>query len=242
MESHLPAMDLHLPPSLPPEFPTPPAEPENRRSRVPKLALVVALVVGTAFVAVSWPVIMNQRKAADRTFAIGSLKQMNLALIDFDQDYGRFPDASTITDVGSATKTTMLLGDRTSNELFRQLVAAGNKSEKIFWAPSPGHRRKPNDVLGTDALAKGECIHSYVAGLSTKDSPRAIVAMASMIPGTTRFDPVPYDNRAVVLRIDGSAKPESLGKDGHINIHGKDPLDPSMPCWNGKAPDIKWPE
>ncbi|RYD62268.1 MAG: hypothetical protein EOP83_15025, partial [Verrucomicrobiaceae bacterium] len=72
---------------------------------------------------------------------------MNLALIDFDNDYGRFPDATTIADVKAATHTTIPLGNRTSNELFRQLVAAGNKSERIFWAPSPGARKKPNDVL-----------------------------------------------------------------------------------------------
>jgi hypothetical protein len=235
-------MDLHLPPSLPPEFPTPPQEPESCSSRVPKLALVVALVVGTMCVAVSWPVIINQRKAADRTFAISSLKQMNLAFIDFESDYGRFPDATTIKDVRAAAKTTLALGDHTSNELFGQLIAAGNKSERIFWAPTPGKRRKPNDILGANALAKGECIYSYIAGLSSKDDPGTLLAMAPMIPGTTRFDPVPYDNRAVVLRIDGSAKSEPLDKEGHINFHGKDPLDPRMPYWHGNAPHLKWPE
>ncbi|HEY1120078.1 MAG TPA: hypothetical protein VGE67_00700, partial [Haloferula sp.] len=217
-------------------------EPANQRRRISKLEVAISALLAVGIVAVIAAVFMGHSPAVDRTFAIGSLKQMNLALIDFDSDYGRFPDAATITDVKAATHTTIPLGDGTSNELFRQLVAAGNKSEKIFWAPSPGHRRKPNDILGTDALAKGECIHSYVAGLSTKDDPGAIIAMAPMISGTIRFDPVPYGNKAVVLRVDGSAKPESLDGTGHINIYGKDPLDPSQPHWHGKAPDLKWPE
>jgi hypothetical protein len=235
-------MDLHLPPSLPPEFPTPPEEPENQRRRISKLEIAISALLAVGFVAVIAPVFMGHSPAVDRTFAISSLKLVNMELINFDHDYGRFPDASTIASVRAATGTTIALGDRTSNELFRQLIAVRNTSEKIFWAPSPGQRRKPNDVLGTNALAKGECIHSYVAGLSTKNDPEAIVVMALMIPGTTRFDPVPYDNRAVVLRVDGSAAAHALGKDGHINIYGNDALDSSMPCWNGKAPDLKWPE
>jgi hypothetical protein len=149
-----------VPPPMPPELSVPPEEPAVRRTGVSKPGLIVALVVGAAFIAVSWPVITKQRKAADRTFAISSLKCMNLMFIDFESDYGRFPDATTIASVREATKTTLTLGSATSNDFFRQLIAAGNKSERIFWAPAPGKRRKPNDILGGNALAKGECIHS----------------------------------------------------------------------------------
>ncbi|MCW1925626.1 hypothetical protein OKA05_23915 [Luteolibacter arcticus] len=205
-----------------------------------KLELAVVLIVVAVCVAVIAPVFMKQRTAADRTSAISSLKVTNLELINFDNDYGRFPDASTIADVKEATKTTLALGTTTSNDFFRQLLATRNTSERIFWAPAPGKRRKPNDILGDNALAKGECIHSYIAGLSKNDRGLPLV-MAPMIPGTTRFDPIPYGDKAVVLRIDGSASPESLDKEGRMNVRGKDPLDPSN-YWNGKAPDLKWPE
>jgi len=217
-------------------------EPEVHKRRASKLEIAAWVFLLTVLVAVIAPLFMAPRLSADRTSALSSLKVINLELINFDRDYGRFPDASTIASVRTATGTTIPLGDRTSNELFRQLIATRNTSERNFWAPSSGNRRKPNDVLGTDALAKGECIHSYVAGLSTRDDPGAIIAMALMIPGATRFDPVPYGNKAVVLRVDGSAKPESLDSSGYINIHGKDPLDPSHPHWHGKAPDLKYPE
>ncbi|RYG73674.1 hypothetical protein EON80_03095 [bacterium] len=105
-------------------------------------------------------------------------------MIDFEADYGRFPDNTTIADVQSRTRTTLTLGTSYSNDYFRQLIAAGNKSERIFWAPIPATPRKPNDVLGPDALKKGECSFSYVAGLTTSDDPATPVAMTPMIPGT----------------------------------------------------------
>lgn len=193
---------------------------------------------------VVWPVFLKQRTAVDRTLGISSLKQMGLSLIEFDTEYGSFPDATTIDDVKAATKTSLELGDRTSNDLFRQLVATGNKTERIFWAPQPGKRRKPNDILGSDALAKGECIYSYVAGLAASSRHAAPVAMAPMIPGTTQFDPAPYGDKAVVLRIDGSVRQETISQDTHeVKLTGgRTLLDPKEHYWRGKAPDLKWPE
>jgi type II secretory pathway pseudopilin PulG len=37
------------------------------------------------------PVILKQRKAADRVEAISNVKQLHLALLDFDSDYGKLP-------------------------------------------------------------------------------------------------------------------------------------------------------
>jgi hypothetical protein len=190
----------------------------------------------------SRPVIIRSPKAPDRTEALNNIRQINLALIDFDNDYGAFPDASTIPAVRAATGTTLSLGSSTSNELFRQLIAAGNKSEKIFWAKSAGTPRKPNDVLGGDALKKGECAFAYVSGLSTSSDPDAPVLMVPVVPGTWKFDPKPFKGKAVVLRIDGSAKAETIDKNGDVIIGGMNLFDPRQPYWHGKTPDIKWPE
>jgi len=184
----------------------------------------------------------RSRPAADRTEAMNNIKQVNLALIDFHNDYGSFPDASTIPAVKTATGTTLSLGSSSSNELFRQLIAVGNKSEKIFWAKTAGTPRKGNDILGADALKKGECAFTYIAGLSSYSDPSAPVAMVPVIPGTWKFDPKPFHGKAVILRIDGSAKPETIDKNGDVMIGGMSIFDPRQPYWHGKAPDIKWPE
>jgi hypothetical protein len=229
-----------VPPRLPPEL-SPPEEAPRRPGPV-KLGLIVALVTGAMLVAVSWPVIMKQRTAVDRTRAISSLKQMNLALIDFDNDYGSFPDASTIPLVKAATHTTIPLGTRTSNDYFRQLIAAGNKSEKTFWAKTATTPRKPDDdITGSRALEKGECSYAYVAGLSTSDDPGTPIAMAPMISGSWQFDPKPYGGRAVMLRVDGSVRPAAIGPTGEVVILGKNLIDPSLPYWKAR-PDLKWPE
>ncbi|HEY1121105.1 MAG TPA: hypothetical protein VGE67_05875 [Haloferula sp.] len=182
------------------------------------------------------------RSAADRTEAINNIKQVNLALIDFDNDYGAFPHASTISTVKAATATTLALGNSSSNELFRQLIAAGNKSEKIFWAKTAGTPRKGNDILGADALKKGECAFTYIAGLSISSDPAAPVLMTPVIPGTWKFDPKPFGGKAVVLRVDGSAKVETIDKNSDVMIGGMSIFDPRQHYWHGKSPDIKWPE
>jgi hypothetical protein len=68
--------------------------------------------------------------------------------------------------------------------------------------------------------------------------------MTQMIPGTYQFDPEAFGDKAIILRIDGSAKPETIRTDNHlISVPGgKTLFDPSLPHWNGKRPDLKWPE
>jgi len=104
-------------------------ERDVHKPRVSKLEIAVWVFLLAILVAVAGPFFMTPRLAADRTTALSSIKCMNLALIAFDNDYGRFPDATTIADVKAATHTTIPLGDRSSNELFRQLIAVRNHSE-----------------------------------------------------------------------------------------------------------------
>lgn len=190
---------------------------------------------------VAWPVFLKERAAADRTYALSNLKQLNLSLIDFENDYGRFPDDSTISSVKASTHTTIPLGTTTSNDYFRQLIAIGNK-EGFFWAKTTTTPCKPDDnITGTHALDKGECSYAYVAGLSTTDDPGTPIALAPMISGTWKFDSKPYENYAVRLRVDGSAMPARLDPHGEVIVLGKNLFDSSLPFWKTK-PDLKWPE
>ena len=243
-------MEPHLPPQPPPDEPAPPPGPEAIRSQknmncmlwVGGISVVFALLVGSA------PVLLRAKKNAPLTEATSNIKQLHLALLDFDADYGRFPDASTIADVQSKTHTTLSLGTSTSNDYFRQLIAAETaKSETIFWAKTPATPRKPNnDMRGADALKKGECAFAYVAGLTASSNSATPIVMTPMIPGTFCFDSTTkaFGNKAVVLRIDGSAKAETIRTDtSEVAVSGgKTLFDPSLPCWHGKRPDLKWPE
>ena len=203
------------------------------------ILLSVALLVMVAV-----PVVIEQIKAADRTYALSNLKQLNFSLIDFDNDYGRFPDDTTIPMVKASTHTTIPLGTKTSNDYFRQLVAVGN-SEKFLWAKTTTTPRKPDgNITGTHAVEKGECSYAYVAGLSSSDDPGTPLAMTPMLPGTEQFDPDVFGDKAVILRIDGSAKPETIRTDNRkVSVQGGRTLfEPGMWYWNGKKPDLKWAE
>ena len=183
-------------------------------------------------------------KAGARTETLNNIRRLGLALSEFDAEYGRFPDKSTIPLVQASTGTKLTLDDSSSNKLFRQLIAAGLKSEKLFWAPLEGGPRKPDDVFGTDgsALRAGECAFAYIAGLKSSDAPEAPVVMAPLIKGKRAFDRLSFHGKAVILFLDNSAKSLPIEKDGRVMLNGMDIFDPRQPYWKGKAPDIKWPE
>lgn len=214
--------------------------PKRRLSALQWLGLILAVVL---VVLLALPLILRRRPDEGMPESVTNLKQLSLALADFDDDYGRFPDASTIPAVQKTTGTTLPLGDQSSNALFRQLIAAEIKSEAIFWAETSFTPRRPdNDLSSAKALLKGECAFTYIAGLSPADPGDTPLAMSGVIPGTWNFDPKANKKRAIVLFIDGSVKMYPINAAGHVEINGMNLFDPRQPHWHGKAPDIKWPE
>ncbi|MFD0893364.1 hypothetical protein KBB96_18215 [Luteolibacter ambystomatis] len=201
---------------------------------------LVLLFVSLHFFA---PYVLYGAKKASGTQAVSNARSIGLALFDFDSDYGRFPDASTIAAVKAVTDSTWDLKDRTSNDLFKQIIVSGiTTSEEIFYAKASG-ARKPDSVIVTEdrTLAQGECGFAYIAGAATKCDPMRPLAVTPLIPGTFKFDPKPFDGRAIILRADNSAASYIIRKDGTVIAPGgKDLFDPSQPYWRGAPPDVKW--
>ncbi len=48
---------------------------------------------------ISQPVILRSKKAPDRTQTINNIKQVGAMLLEFDADYGKFPDDETALEV-----------------------------------------------------------------------------------------------------------------------------------------------
>lgn len=195
----------------------------------------------------AWPSIRRAhigKRAVPRSEAINNVKNISMALFEFDNEYGRFPDASTAAAVKAETKTPLTLGSTSSNQLFRQLLVSVAKSEKPFWARTATNRRKPDEVFNTDAsaLTPGECGFGYVAGLTAGGDGNTPVVMTPLIPGKLLFDPKPYNGMAIILCLDNSATPMPIDKHGRVMVGGMDIFDPRQPFWKGKAPDVKWPE
>ncbi len=186
---------------------------------------------------------LRARNIAVTSEAMGNAVSVSYSLMEFESEYGIFPDATTAPLVKSTTATPLTLGSSSSNQLFRQLLATSLKSEKPFYAAIKGSRR-PDDLFHDDAhaLEPGECGFAYIAGLHSGMHPDTPVLVSPLIPGTTRFDPKPFRGKAIVLRLGISPGVEPIDSSGRIMIGGKDLFDPSQPWWRGKMPDIKWQE
>lgn len=201
-------------------------------------------VIGVAFIAgLTAPLIIRQRKKADQTETINNARQIGIALFEFQTEYGSGPNESTADVVAKNTDTVKEAGS-SSNALFRQLVRSGiAQSENIFYAKMSGTHRPDGNVAGAQCLAPGECGFAYVVNRDLKGKAIGPLVMAPLIPGTDRFDPKPYDGKAIIISIDNSVKSMAIDrKTGHVMVGGKNILDPSHPVWGGNPPVIAYPE
>ncbi|WP_338288287.1 hypothetical protein [Luteolibacter sp. LG18] len=184
---------------------------------------------------------MRRARAWDCEESLSRGRQIWLALEEFKKTYGRYPDASTAAMVKARADSAWELKTDTSNDVFRQLIAAGLiDSEWIFQAEGKG-MSKPDGNMSTEAeaLKRGECGFAYVDGASFDGNEKRPLAVAPLIPGTHRFDPTVWDGKAVVVRADGSVVLYRLGADGGcIAPGGRDLFDPIF--WGGVAPRVYW--
>ena len=226
-----------------------PPNPEllNRQPKWFKPVFKGAIVASVLFVIALFllaPMVMRPRhRHANQTEATNNARQIGLTLLDFETAYGKFPNTTTILFVEKDIGTTIDLSGTSSNALFRQLFAAGmTQSEQMFYARIPGTRKTDGSIAPGSVLEPGSCGFSYISGLSSKDDPLTPIVLTSLIPGTTKFDPKPFDGKAIIVHIDGSARAYDIAKDGHIYDKGIALLSPKHPIWKGKAPDIRYPE
>jgi hypothetical protein len=227
--------------------PTLPPNPELL-NRQPKWFNFYGCIVASVLFVLAWmsaPTVIRSRKHAPQTEATSNLRQIGLALFEFDTEYGAYPDDKTRNLVSKKHPGHGFnLSGKSSNALFRQLFAAGlTQSEAMFYAKVKGTRKPDGDISPGEALRKGEVGFGYVAGLSSKGNPARPLAFCPIIPGTDRFDPKPFDGKAVILRIDNSVTSVNIDKHGHAIVGGMNLLSPANPIWGaGDKLDIRYPE
>ena len=172
---------------------------------------------------------------------VGHMRSLSVSLFEFDAEYGSFPDDATQADVCEATGQAGW-SSVTSNDLLKQLIAYGLKTEKVFSDNGLATWTKEADDVFTPfskALEAGECAFAYVP--TSGSHPDRPVLLYPLIPGTLTFDPDPLDGEALVLRTDGSMTIMKIEKDGRVLRDGRDYFDPSQPMWMGAKPDVRWP-
>jgi type II secretory pathway pseudopilin PulG len=206
----------------------------------------VGILVFAGLAAAIYPLILKRRKAVDRTTALNNMKQIGECLVEFDKEYGNYPDNQTALDVTDATKTDFTLSGQYSNDYFRQLLVARaakdpkGKHEEIFWCKTPQSPMKPDNDFSTPAkaLAAGEVGFSYLMASQTmgqsasgEPSRAVLVAPSYQFRPDWTFDPGVFQGMAVVLRLDNSASAIQIREsDRKISIQPGRMLDDSGDC------------
>ena len=234
---------MDLPPQPPPDVPAPPPGPEAIRSRRIVKILFGIPIAFVLLIAIMVPLVLRSKKANSRVHALSNLREIHQVLLEFESDYGKFPDTSTLPRVQAQDTTGLIFGTKTSNHYFRQLLATVSKSEKIFFADVLPRFFYPDDIIeGSNALEKDECSFSYIPGLSSDSPIGTPVVVTPLVPGTRKFNPKPFGKQATILFTDGSVQALPIDKNGDVILNGMNLFDPRQPFWHGKAPDIKYPE
>ncbi|MFM2197669.1 MAG: hypothetical protein RLZZ505_1101 [Verrucomicrobiota bacterium] len=204
--------------------------------------IVASLLLAIAFLIA--PLFIRQRGHDPWEEGFKNARQLGIVLYEFESDFGAFPDESTVSQVKAEFDTDIHLNGMSSNALFRQLFTTGIvQTERIFHAGINRNNRPDENIVSRHILEPGECEMSYIAGLSFEDDPLTPIVLTPLIPGTTKFDPKPFNGKAIILHIDNSVRTYDIAKDSHIyDAKGINLLSPKNPIWKGKAPDIRYPE
>lgn len=187
---------------------------KQHRSGFTLVELLVVIVIIAALAGLTAPQLIRMRKKGDQVVAMNNGKSMVLALTDFSSEYGGFPDRETAKAVTESTGSTLNLTGDTSNDYFRQLIAAGvAKSEDPFFSKTPYSTKKPDNQFkqSADALKAGEVGFGYIMnGLAAlgNDDPNRIVAVTPLLAANTKgeFDIGPLDGKAAMVYLDQSVK------------------------------------
>jgi prepilin-type N-terminal cleavage/methylation domain-containing protein len=208
-----------------------------------ELLVVIAIIVALASMAT--PAIFKALRRAAMAENVSNIKQIKLTMDSFAMDNDSVYPSEDTADFYE------IQGSETSNDLLRQLFASGNtNSERIFWVKGSKvcNKAKPDDTTTVggkfnqqETLQAGDCGFAYVEEQSQTDNPSRPLLFDS--PPTAQgleFDPDLWDQKAVVLRIDGSAKPERLNPNNKLmDGDNKELLTTASEVWGSATTNIQ---
>ncbi|MGJ8697585.1 MAG: hypothetical protein ACSHYF_14805 [Verrucomicrobiaceae bacterium] len=224
--------------------------PPTKSSRI--LCGLLALFLWLIIIALIIPATLGCRRASHRARIINNIKQIGIALYDFDYTYDHYPQPGIPEELLPQYPQK----DRTdSNYLLGQLIAGQcTDTELIFeMGHSTGREFFADDIFEKqeDILRAGESEVIYISamgddplssGNTTSDTP-IVLALAN--PGTTTFDTKYLRGEAVYLRGDSSVALTKLNKNGLplLKGQGQKTLFDTGPdtIWGDAKPQIHYP-
>lgn len=178
-------------------------KPSRKGFTLVELLVVMAIIAVLASIAT--PLVLNKRKDADRTKAVGHATQVRLAIVEFENDYNTRPGEDVVDDDlfdGAAAGS--------ANDVFRQLLQGlpSVRSEAIFFAPSLISTQPDNDI-GDNANDFAEACEDGEVGFLYVDAPDArsgapLIGAPLFDDQSESFDFDAYNGKAVFLKSDGS--------------------------------------
>lgn len=191
-----------------------------------ELLVVIAIIVTLAGVAT--PVLLGQKKKGDHAKAVQNAKQVGYALFNFENDYGRYPDDDTETDITDEDSAAVISTAGGSNDYFSQLIAAGYVDQEAPFFAKAGFTVEPDNIKdsASDMLKEGEVGFSYVmrqsgrALNSSVNSAIPLIIAPASVENAGEYDRNVYNKKSVVLRIDMSVRDPRINDDGEIRLRG----------------------
>lgn len=218
-----------------------------------ELLVVVSIIVALAGITASVAIPMMKKK--DLITATSNGKQLYLGLKQFADEYNSYPDKNTAKEVADRRGSKLNLNGDTSNDYFRQLIAAGFvKVEEPFYAKCAASKKKgDNNVTGTEAIKVGECGWGYIMNSNgggvalTDDNPSRVIAVSPLAKDSAKgeFDASQFGDKAVLVKLDGSAETRDIREDKKVSMGGKHTLMDvgEETCWGTDIkPVIKVPK
>ncbi len=216
----------------------------SRRKGFTLVELLVVIAIIVALASMATPQIFKALKRAAVAEAVNNAKQVKLALDSFATDFdGQYPSDDTAEYVAEGgTGTTY------SNDYFRQMFLAGSTElETVFWvknsavaaSAAPDNEIKRGGRIQADmVLEEGDVHWAYVTDQTNLDTGSRPLILDGYKKDTSEWDPDTWDNKVIVLRIDGSCKPTRMRvSDGKVlDWKGKDILSAQADAWDGESP------
>lgn len=208
-----------------------------------ELLVVITIIVVLAGLAT--PQIFKALKKAALAEHINNGKQVKLALDMFAMDNdGVYPsqDSAEFYEIPASD---------TSNDLFKQLFAAkSTQSERIFWVKGSEvcSASAPDDVTtvggqfaANETLEPGDCGWAFVENQTNVDNPsRPLVFDSPPTASGLDFDPDLWEQKAVVIRIDSSARAERLNPNNKLmDGDNKQLLTTASEVWGSSTTEIE---
>ena len=216
----------------------------SRRKGFTLVELLVVIAIIVALASMATPQIFKALKRAALAEAINNAKQVKLALDSFATDFdGQYPSDDTAEYVSEGgTGTTY------SNDYFRQMFLSGDtESETIFWVKNsavaakgePDNKVKEGGrVQDALVLEEGDTHWAYLTDQTNLDTGSRPLIVDGYKKDTSEWDPDTWDNKVIVLRIDGACKTMRMrNSDGKV-LDGskKDILSAQADAWDGESP------